>query len=166
MHREFAALVTPRVMQVAKRLAFRILKNEVEAEDAVQDALLKAYRFFRGYRASSKFLTWFGKIVMNAARDIIRRSSKISRTAPDDLMDDQQFANFSQEDGLQDQRDELLLKIRCVVAQMSETAQRVFELRFEKGLSYRDIAKRLGIPLGTVSKTLFSIRKRVQETLH
>jgi RNA polymerase sigma-70 factor (ECF subfamily) len=59
-------------------LAYSILRNKEDAEDAVQDAMLSAYRHLRSFEGRSAFTTWFTRIVFNAAL-MIRRKRKPAR---------------------------------------------------------------------------------------
>ena len=70
-------------------LAYGILRNKEDAEDAVQDAILSAYRHFRSFEGRSACTTWFTRIVMNAAL-MIRRKHKSSRieSLPESVTED------------------------------------------------------------------------------
>lgn len=60
----------------AYRLAFRITNNAEDAEEAAQDAFLRAYRKLEGFRRDSNFSTWVNRIAMNSALNIVERRSR------------------------------------------------------------------------------------------
>src|SRR3954453_11839874 len=73
-HQAFAALVSdarPRALAVA----LKVLRNPDDAEDAVQDAFLKVWRYLGRFEGRSSFSPWIHRIVMNASLDLLRRQS-------------------------------------------------------------------------------------------
>src|SRR5262245_14966429 len=59
-----------------KSVAYQLLRNRSDAEDAVQEAFLKAYRSVDGFRGQSSFSTWVYRILVNACHDIRRKRSR------------------------------------------------------------------------------------------
>ena len=75
-HRDnFHLLIRPYEQQLY-RTAFALMKNEAEAEDVVQDAVLKAYRKLASFRGDSKFSTWLIAITLNEARARLRKENR------------------------------------------------------------------------------------------
>lgn len=80
--RESYRLLMERHYPTAYRLAFRITGNAEDAEEAAQDAFLRAYRKLDGFRRDSNFSTWVNRIAMNSALNLVeRRSRDIGHTA-------------------------------------------------------------------------------------
>src|ERR1700756_3629074 len=71
----FHLLIRPYEQQLY-RTAFALMKNEAEAEDVVQDAVLKAYRKLASFRGDAKFSTWLIAITLNEARARLRKTSR------------------------------------------------------------------------------------------
>lgn len=71
-NRDAYRLLVERYSQSVFRLAFRITRNEQDAEDLVQDVFLKAYRAIDGFDGRSSFPTWIYRITANASLDVIR----------------------------------------------------------------------------------------------
>jgi RNA polymerase sigma-70 factor (ECF subfamily) len=73
--------LTPRLL----RTAFRITRNQEDAEDAVQDSLMRAYVHLDSFRENSSFSTWLTRIVMNSALMIRRKNHAARQLSSDDL---------------------------------------------------------------------------------
>jgi RNA polymerase sigma-70 factor (ECF subfamily) len=168
-HAAFRVLVE-RYQGRAYRLALRVLRDEDQAQDVVQDAFLKAYGALDRFQGRSGFYTWLYRIVMNLCLDRKRRD----RSDREVEWDDQQLpggvvaggaepdaATPEQEAG----RSELRRLVGQAIQELPEDARRTIQLREIDGLSYQEIAEALGIPKGTVMSRLHYARKRLQEAL-
>ncbi|MDQ1384844.1 MAG: polymerase sigma-70 factor, subfamily [Actinomycetota bacterium] len=144
----FAVLVE-RYRAPALRVAYGIAGNE--AEDAVQDAFVKAYRKLEGFRTDAAFRPWLFTIVANEARNRRRSSSRRSKL---DLQvrDQPRSAAAAVEDVVarRDQRRRLL----DVVASLPDRYREVVALRYFAGLSESETAEVLSCPLGTAKSRL------------
>src|SRR5215469_8292064 len=83
----FHFLIRPYEQQLY-RTAFALVKNEAEAEDVVQDAVLKAYRKLASFRGDSKFSTWLIAITLNEARGRLRKENRAAIDSLDEKRDD------------------------------------------------------------------------------
>jgi RNA polymerase sigma factor (sigma-70 family) len=156
---DFVGLIERRI-DPAYRLARAILADEAEAEDAVQDACIAAWRRRRSLRERTSFDPWFDRIVINGCRDRLRvrqrqRVRAIALVEQVRLQPEAVFAD--RDDGLDEAFDGLDRDHRVVVL-----------LRFWLDLPLADIAERLDIPLGTVKSRLHhalrAIRARLEAT--
>ena len=146
------------------RLAAVILGDPVEAEDAVHDAALVAWRGFAGLRDRERFEAWFSRILVNGCRDRLRvrrrRPTIITIEAPGPLerelrRDDDVGADLAT-------RDELA---RAFVRLEPDHAV-VVALRFYLDLTVPQIATRLGIAEGTVKSRLHHALRRLRTAVH
>jgi len=164
----FEALMLPH-LDAAYTLARYWTRNEHDAEDIVQDAYLKAFRYFDGYRGESatSARAWLLAIVRNSAHSSRRRGrfdavttefddTEHSRAAIDDRPDD---TDASQVRG--DAKETLGRALRRLAPEFRE----VIVLRELQGLSYKEISEVAGVPVGTVMSRLSRARARLQETL-
>lgn len=152
----FAAL-TPHHLDRAYRLAWAILGNDEEAQDATQDALTVAWRKRRNLRDPGKLEAWLGRILLNTCRDRLRSRarSRIQPLEPDALpsvSDDSQAAAS---------RDEL----GRALGSLNPDQRIVVVLRFWADLTVDDIADRLGVPAGTVKSRLHNSMHALRATL-
>jgi RNA polymerase sigma-70 factor (ECF subfamily) len=145
-HEAFDALATAAYHRLYA-IARRILRDGYAAEDAVQDALVKAWREIRGLRDPGAFDAWLQRLLVNACRDQARRTRRrpielpalpIDRAEPrDDL------AQLADRDELERAFLELSVEHRAVLV-----------LTHYVGLPAPEIARILGIPPGTVASRL------------
>src|SRR3954468_24020269 len=139
------------------RIAMRQLENRADAEDAVQDAFLSAYKHLDQFKRQARMSTWVTTIVVNSARMKLRRRPQGVHVALSDQSQDHDREQVSET--LRDhrpnpeevsQRNELAERAGRFTILISPTLRRAFQLRFVRGLSIRDTAKILGVPTGTV----------------
>jgi RNA polymerase sigma-70 factor (ECF subfamily) len=89
--------VLSRRLPALHRSAFRVLGNAADAEDAVQDALLSAYKHLDQFRGEAHTSTWLTTIVMNCARMILRRRPRRIHLSLNEQVGDEQKYSFSEQ---------------------------------------------------------------------
>jgi RNA polymerase sigma-70 factor (ECF subfamily) len=148
------------------RCAFRLLGNAADAEDAVQEALLAAYKHINQFRAQSQLSTWLTTIV-GALMQLRKRPRQIHFPLDEPFAVEQPRSLW---EGLADERpspedefrnSELTARLRKCIALLSPTLRRTFQLRVVDGLSIFDTARILGVPHGTVKAQLARARAKV-----
>jgi len=152
----------------AYRVAYRLLGNEADALDAVQEGFVKALSHLDGFQGRSSFKTWLFRVVSNAALDLGRArrrreclSLDISRDDDNELR--QPVVLNDPASGLE--RDDLRRLLQRALAQLPDAQQRTFILLADGGLSYRQIADVLEISIGTVMSRLFYARQKLRAWL-
>jgi RNA polymerase sigma-70 factor (ECF subfamily) len=152
------------------RTAMRILSNESEAEDAVQQAFLGAYQNLGRFRGDSAFSTWLTRITMNESMGIVRKRRKNvvpmdETTSPEDEMVFQAPASNGdtpEEAALRDERRRLVHESMRMV---KPSYLQVMKLRVIEDLSVEEIGKRLAIPVNTVKVHLYRGRQSMKAYL-
>ena len=148
------------------RCALRLLGNRADAEDAVQEALLAAYKHLHQFRGQSQMSTWLTTIVCNCARMQLRKGPRQIHTSLDEQVGEEQRYFISER--LADPRpspedefrnSELTARLRKCTALLSPTLRRTFQLRVVDGLSILETAQVLGVPRGTVKAQLARARR-------
>lgn len=79
--------LTARHVARLRRIAYNLLRNSEDAEEAVQDALLSAYRNLKSFRGQSLFSTWLTRIAINAAKMVRRRNTRRPEVSLDEILD-------------------------------------------------------------------------------
>src|ERR1700756_3030112 len=139
------------------RYAYRQLGNKTDAEDAVQDALLAAYKHLNQFRGDARLSTWLTSIVINCARMHLRKRSRYIHVSLDSRIGEER--EYPLADTLVDHRpnpeDEChkaLANARLIesAARLSPILRRTFHLRYVGHLSICETARVLGVPIGTV----------------
>src|SRR5882762_6775326 len=156
-------LLMRRHNQMLYRTARSILKDEAEAEDAVQEAYLLAYRGMRGFRGDAKLSTWLVRIVVNEA---IGRARKRSRGAEiiqlgSETQEDSQAVEGNMDKTSPEQpegaaqRAQTRRLLEAKIDELPDTFRTVFVLRALEELSVEESAVALGIPEATVRSRFF-----------
>ncbi len=159
------------------RRAYRLLGNQADAEDAVQDALLAALKHLNQFRGDAQLSTWLTTIVINCARMHLRKQSRYIHVSLDSRIGEEREYPLS--DTLVDDRpnpeDEChkaWANARLIesAASLSPTLRKTFQLRFVKELSLGETARVLGVPIGTVkaqtARAKAKLQKLVRGVLH
>ena len=152
------------------RIAMRQLENVADAEDAVQDAFLSAYKHLDQFKRQARMSTWVTTIVINSARMKLRRRPRKVHVALSDQSQDHDSEQIVEM--LRDrrpnpeevsQRNELAERAMRFMILISPTLRRTFlQLRDVYGLSIRDTAKILGVPNGTVKAQTARARAKIK----
>lgn len=154
------------------RYAYRLLGNKADAEDAVQDALLAAYKHLNQFRGDARLSTWLTTIVINCARMHLRKRSRYIHVSLDSRIGEEHEYPLS--DILVDHRpnpEDECQKARanaCLMesaARLSPILRRTFHLRYVDHLSVLETARVLGVPIGTVKAQTARARARVLKSI-
>ena len=138
------------------RLAYRYAKNPSEVEDIAQDALLRAWRRRSTLRDSGSRKQWLATIVRNEAfRQHARvRPEPIDMTETDVSIDDERvLATVERAD------------IQAALGRLNERDRQLVRLRYEEDLTQAGIARRLGLPEGTVKVRLHRVRNKLRREI-
>lgn len=157
-----------RYRQPAFRAAHRLLGNEPDALDAVQEGFVKALTHLSGFQGRSSFKTWLLRVVSNAALDLGRQRGRrqiLSLNAPgaDEAGDTKLLTADEAASGLE--RADLRTILDEALGTLSEAHRQTFVLHADAGLSYREVADALGVSIGTVMSRLFYARQKLQAHL-
>lgn len=158
-YREIVSRYQTKVFSVA----FKVARNQKDAEDIAQDVFLKVYHSLHQFKGDSSFSTWIYRVTMNKALDWKRKQERsVSReigTA------DEQLTNRmdTPEQQLLKQFDHDLIKQSLKL--LPEKYQIVLELYYFEECSYKDISERLDIAVKTVETRLYRAKGLVREHL-
>ena len=156
----FEVFVVPH-MGAAYNLARWLTRNEHDAEDVVQEAYLRAYRFYDAYHGGD-FRAWLLTIVRNTCYTWLQQNRK-----PSALLDE----DMAELDSAKSNPETLLLRnidaklLRQAIEELPLEFREAIVLRELEGLSYREIAAIACVPLGTVMSRLARARDRLQSRL-
>jgi RNA polymerase sigma-70 factor (ECF subfamily) len=157
-----------RCLPLLHRTAYRYLGNTADAEDAVQDALLSAYKHLDQFRGQAQMSTWLVAIVSNCARMQLRRRPRQIHVSLNEQFGDDQ--GYTVADGLVDcapspeeeyRRSELHERIMQFSEELSPPLRRAFQLRDLDGLTTSEAAHILGVVDGTVKAQVARARAKL-----
>ncbi len=148
----------------------RYVKDIHETNDVAQEAFIKAYRAIHTFRGDSKFYTWIYRIAINAAKNfLVARGRRVpcldinidialnfedielqdSNTTPDNILITEQSND----------------RIHKAISDLPDPLKHALVLRELNGLSYSEISKMIGAPIGTVRSRIFRARNTINEQL-
>jgi RNA polymerase sigma-70 factor (ECF subfamily) len=153
------------------RLLSRMLRDQSEIEDVMQESFIKAYRALPQFRGDSAFYTWLYRIAINTARNWMASQSRRPSSSSSPQSEDGE--TFDEIDNLIDNNTpESLLASREIAESVNESIQALPEelrtaivLREIEGLSYEEIAQAMGCPIGTVRSRIFRAREAIAAKL-
>jgi RNA polymerase sigma-70 factor (ECF subfamily) len=153
------------------RLLSRMIRDQAEVEDVVQEAFIKAYRALPNFRGDSAFYTWLYRIGINTAKNYLVAMGRRPQVSNDIEVEDAE--NFEDGDDLRTidtPETELMSKqvaktVNDTVAALPEELRTAITLREIEGLSYEEIATLMGCPIGTVRSRIFRARETIAEKL-
>ena len=135
------------------RVSWSMLSRQEDCDDAVQEALARAWKQRETLRNPRAFRPWLVRILTNTCHDMIRRQMQ-QKALP---LDDEAIAVEPLPDPL---------PLREAIDRLSPEHRTVIVLHYLEGASVREIARMLGIPSGTVKSRLLYARGNLREMLH
>ena len=162
------------LMRRYNRMLFRtaraILRDDAEAEDALQEAYLQAYRSLGSFRAEAKLSTWLARIAANEALMRLRKQTRRADIVPMQSADASEVEQVmeSETDNAPDTsaaRGEMRHLLEAQIDALPEAYRTVFMLRAVEELSAEETAAVLDIPPATVRTRLFRARSLLREAL-
>jgi RNA polymerase sigma-70 factor, ECF subfamily len=166
-HKAFGALIAdarPRALAVA----LKVLRNPDDAEDAVQEAFVKVWRYLDRFERRSSFSTWIHRIVMNASLDFLRRQG----CRPEAHSESQEVADRNSPEPVDDETPEHNLAqaqtgalVRAALSSLAPHHRQALTLREFEDRSYEEIAQASQCPIGTVMSRLHHARRKLADEL-
>lgn len=166
--RAFQALVE-RHSRAVFRLAFRMTRNEQDAEDVVQETFLKAFRRLDQFEDRAGFGSWLHRIAANCAYDALRARGRRERhqAAPGSGEEDMMEAVPSG-DPAQDRllfSDQVKRRVASAMTRLSERERAAFVLRHFEQMTTREIAGALGLDEAAAKQSVFRAVRKLREAL-
>jgi len=153
------------------RLISRLIRDQAEAEDVVQEAFIKAYRALPQFRGDSAFYTWLYRIGINTAKNYLVTQGRRAPTSTE--ADVEEAETFDDGDQLRDintpesmlATKQIAETVNLAMEVLPEELRTAITLREIEGLSYEDIAEAMHCPIGTVRSRIFRAREAIAEKL-
>ena len=176
LQKEREAVMCPQALQNCQqrafRLAFRITRNQEDAEDAQQEALLKAHRNLDQFQGRARFTTWISRIAINEALMCLRKRRTVVHVPLEDALPEDEAApvDFELHSNIQDpetaySRKELRNMLTQAISGLRPLHREVFLLRAVECLSVVETAKALHVSVSTVKTRMRRARRELKEIL-
>lgn len=156
--------VVEEYQEYAFKLAFRIVCNEEDAKDVVQESFIKIWRSIGKYNPSTKFTTWMYKIVTNTAIDLYRMNARQHSIPLDEA---NSIVALADQETTQKNLDnkELSILIRKLAEGLPEKQRLVFVLRDLQGMDSQEVKEIMDMPATGIKSNLYHARKTVKEKI-
>ena len=147
-------------------VALRMCANREDAQDCLQEAMLRVYRAIGSFKGQSTFSTWVYRITMNTCLDELRRKKNRQNTSLDNLVD----MGWSPTDGGAGPEKQALMremreKMHGAIHELPDDMRAAVVLRDIQGFSYDEIAQMLEINVGTIKSRISRGREKLREKL-
>ena len=148
-------------------LVSRLVSNQSDALDVLQDTFVKAYRSLNTFRGESAFYTWLYRIAVNTAKNHLAARAKESK---DISVDDEGTGELAVRQDLSAPEeeagaDELQRAILHSIEQLPDDLKQALTLRELEGMSYHEIALAMNCPIGTVRSRIFRARDHIVQEI-
>ena len=148
----------------------RYIADWSEVQDVAQDTFLRAYRAIGNFRGDAQFYTWLHRIAVNTAKNHLVAHN---RRPPNDDVDADEAAQYDSGVRLRDtdtperelMRQQMEQTVVRAVEALPQELRDAITLREVEGLSYEEIAQRMGCPIGTVRSRIFRAREAIDAHL-
>ena len=147
-------------------VALRMCANREDAQDCLQEAMLRVYRAIGSFKGQSTFSTWVYRITMNTCLDELRRKKNRQNTSLDNLLD-MGWAPADENNVPEQQaiRAETRRRLHAAIRELPEDMRAAVVLRDIQGFSYDEIARMLEINVGTIKSRISRGREKLREKL-
>jgi len=147
-------------------VCLRMCGNHEDAQDCLQEAMLRVYRAISGFKGQSSFSTWLYRVTMNTCLDELRRRKNKQATSLDGLLD----TGWAPTDDLDTPERHAIASekrrtIERAIAELPEDMRSAIVLRDVQGFSYDEIAQMLGANVGTIKSRISRGREKLREKL-
>jgi RNA polymerase sigma-70 factor (ECF subfamily) len=152
--------------------AFSIVKNETDAEECAQDAVVNAYRNLAKFRGDAKFSTWLVTIAVNEARQKLRKAKRAKEQSLDEPIDSEEgeytpapLTDWREIPSETLERKELREMLKKAVTELPDIYRQVFTLRDLQEMNVAETAAALGVNENIVKVRLHRARMMLQKSL-
>ena len=150
------------------RVALRLSGSPADADDLVQETMLKAYRSWDQYQPGTNAKGWLLTILRNSFINEYRRRSRHPETVDVDTIEPFAVLTEEQEEDAQGRFFDQIVddEVQQAIDNLPETFREALVLSDVEGMSYQEISSILGVPVGTVKSRLFRARRMLRAKLY
>ena len=147
-------------------VALRMCQNRDDAQDCLQEAMIRVFRAISGFKGQSSFATWLYRITMNTCLDELRRRKNRPNASLDSMLD---LGWSPVDEGMSPERhainSETRRQLNAAIARLPDDMRSAIVLRDIHGMTYEEIAAALDINVGTIKSRISRGRMKLREEL-
>lgn len=160
LKREFEEKISENIDSLYN-LAIRMTQNKQDAEDLIQESVLRAYRFFHKFEKGTNFKAWIMTILRNIFINEYRKKRKEPQMVDFEKVKD--FISLPEINGVQEEI--FSEKTKSSIDRLSEELRTTLTLFYTENFSYKEMAKIMDVPVGTVMSRLYTARQILKKQL-
>ena len=165
--KHYYARLVDRYKDRAYTLAVRMLKNKEDAEEAAQDAFIRAYNALNRFEGKARFGTWFYRILYNVCLTRLgKRKEEFQRLDYNDNIDYNELESAFTASGYNEyETNDMVEFVKKTMEELPEKYQTILSLFYFQNLSHEEISEVTRLPIGTIKTHLFRARAILQRLL-
>jgi RNA polymerase sigma factor (sigma-70 family) len=140
-------------------IALKIVNNRPEAEEAAQDAFIKAFHYLKSFNRQAKFSTWLYRIVFNTAISYKRKNRQQFQSLEDSIIEHPHGADSDLE------KDDKQVFITKAMEKLNEADRLAIQLYYMKEYSLEEVAEMMGQNINTIKVRVHRARQRLADEL-
>lgn len=153
------AVLVDRYKSYAFTIAFKILDNRAEAEEAAQDSFIKAFHYLKGFNRKAKFSTWLYRIVFNTAISYKRKDRQVFQSIENSIVEYSEQADKDME------REDKQVFVAQAMDKLNEADKLAIQLFYIQEFSLDEVAELMGQPTNTIKVRIHRARQRLADEL-
>jgi len=157
--RQLYAQLVDKYKSYAYTIAFKVVDNRPEAEEAAQDAFVKAFHYLKGFNRQAKFSTWLYRIVFNTAISYKRKNKQQFQD-----IEDMQIEYHERADAQSEKEDQQVFLAQALT-KLNEADRLAIQLYYMKEFSLEEVAEMMGQNLNTIKVRVHRARQRLADEL-
>ncbi len=157
--RELYAKLVDKYKSYTYTIALKILQNRPEAEEAAQDAFIKAFHYLKGFNREAKFSTWLYRIVFNTAISYKRKSRQQFQSIENEIVE------YSVSADNQLEKDDKQIFVHQAMNKLNEADKLAIQLYYIKEFSLEEVAEMMGQNENTIKVRIHRARQRLADEL-
>jgi len=163
-NREAYAVLVQRYQRPIYNFCYRMLGSREEAEDATQEAFVKAFAHLGRFKSGEPFRPWLYRIAANACTDRLRRRGRVVDAGADDYrLEQAPDPQAGPEETLE--RQEQVVQLRSAIAALPEAYRQLVIMAHLQHMSYNDLIRVTGLPMTIIKNRLYRARLMLKEAL-
>jgi RNA polymerase sigma factor (sigma-70 family) len=157
--RQLYAELVNKYKSYAYTIALKVVENKPEAEEAAQDAFIKAFNYLKSFNRQAKFSTWLYRIVFNTAISYRRKNRQQFQDIQENTVE------FDEQADTQIERDDKQIFLKQAMDKLNEADRLSIQLYYIKELSLEEVAETMGQNLNTIKVRVHRARQRLADEL-
>jgi RNA polymerase sigma factor (sigma-70 family) len=157
--RQLYAQLVDKYKSYAFSIAYKIVENKPEAEEAAQDGFIKAFHYLKGFNRQAKFSTWLYRIVFNTAVSYRRKNRQLFQDVENVHLE------YDEQADTQSEKEDQQVFLAQAMNKLNDADRLAIQLYYMKELSLEEVAEMMGQNMNTIKVRVHRARQRLADEL-